>query len=884
MNLHRENILTLIGSRRYHSCILTTFSFDFYFFEMKVMKWMRSCGVRNINVLIDGHYYSELMKQSTGEEMQLTPGYSLYPIFQNKIFHPKLWMLFGKNEGLLLVGSGNLTNSGNGNNEEIWAAFHFDVRFPENSQVFSVAWDYLSAVSSTTLGQTNDKTTKWIIDQSQWLNELPKTDRYQFCRTAQDEEIALLYNSETTTIWGRLKEVLKDQNVIEITTISPFYDINGTAISEMKVLFPQSKMNIVIDENGLVPSSLKASENYMFYDWYDVGVSKNQYSRSEDVKSKLHAKIIHFITAEGIEYCLLGSANVTSAGLGITGVEKSNSEVSILIKSGEGGFLNILGIKLSGDKIKRISDFSLQNSRFGYDTILENNRFIINLLAAEYLYRELIIYSRGSWSQQLQVVFFDRNNTIIRSSIIQKYEPEIKLKLDPDLTGFQYVQLADIDGTYLSNKLLLTDYFLLAKTHPNPQTEEIERIYSEIQSGELSKVLDLLNYAMIDETENEDGLNIIQAGGSKKRNQEEKKEPDKLYDLSAYKPIFDANYEKALLFSSPTLRVLDVLRFIQTKGISSGKTNDIRDDEQENDLGNINGNEANDIKIVHYQSHYMLSSERRKLLNYFSNLSRYQHDILYGKTRGTPYKPTLTDLTRYLIFIELIHEYGGKTEKYVEHDQQHFFTYIPFTENYDNDNVKGCCLNIIGEFLLLVRLGYKEYEFEYTKLKVEQLGHDALINTIVCLLNNNWSEKEMHYFYTLTLNAMHYLGWKDAVNNTEKYHVFKAGLKNRIRELKHRASSLHENIARFNRDICPVFHKVILRVTNKKFDLHATEGNIIYKSPWGYCFIKSVAAPNRYTLVRPGFLWDTEQKDYIKIRPTEEYIPLELPSFIVVDI
>ena len=106
MTLERENILTLIGSRRYHSCILTTFSFDFYFFEMKAMKWLRSCGVRNINVFIDGHYYSELMQQATGEEMQLTAGYSLYPVFQKSIFHPKIWMLFGDKEGLLIVGSG----------------------------------------------------------------------------------------------------------------------------------------------------------------------------------------------------------------------------------------------------------------------------------------------------------------------------------------------------------------------------------------------------------------------------------------------------------------------------------------------------------------------------------------------------------------------------------------------------------------------------------------------------------------------------------------------------------------------------------------------------------------------------------------------------------
>ena len=41
--------------------------------------------IRNVNVFIDGHFYSELMQQATGDEMKLATGYSLYPIFE-KIF------------------------------------------------------------------------------------------------------------------------------------------------------------------------------------------------------------------------------------------------------------------------------------------------------------------------------------------------------------------------------------------------------------------------------------------------------------------------------------------------------------------------------------------------------------------------------------------------------------------------------------------------------------------------------------------------------------------------------------------------------------------------------------------------------------------------------
>lgn len=309
MILERENILTLIGSRRYHSAILTTFSFDFYFFEMKAMKWLRSCGVRNINVFIDGHYYSELMQQATGEEMQLSAGYSLYPVFQKSVFHPKIWMLFGEKEGLLIVGSGNLTNSGNGNNDEIWGAFHFDIRSTENSSVFSSAWDYLSTLSSSVKGQMNEKTTKWILEHSKWLNELPKTKPFQFFETSQKEKVAFLFNTETTSIWNELLKHLSNEKVVEITTISPYYDKNGKVLQELNSLFPSAIVKVILDESGLIPSAMQVSKAFTFYDWCDAGVSKIQYAKSGNSKSKLHGKIIHFKTKNGKEFCLFGSAN-----------------------------------------------------------------------------------------------------------------------------------------------------------------------------------------------------------------------------------------------------------------------------------------------------------------------------------------------------------------------------------------------------------------------------------------------------------------------------------------------------------------------------------------------------------------------------------------------
>jgi hypothetical protein len=883
MILERENILTLIGSRRYHSAILTTFSFDFYFFEMKAMKWLRSCGVRNINVFIDGHYYSELMQQATGEEMQLSAGYSLYPVFQKSVFHPKIWMLFGEKEGLLIVGSGNLTNSGNGNNDEIWGAFHFDIRSTENSSVFSSAWDYLSTLSSSVKGQMNEKNTKWILEHSKWLNELPKTKPFQFFETSQKEKVAFLFNTETTSIWNELLKHLSNEKVVEITTISPYYDKNGKVLQELNSLFPSAIVKVILDESGLIPSAMQVSKAFTFYDWCDAGVSKIQYAKSGNSKSKLHGKIIHFKTKNGKEFCLFGSANITPAGLGLLG-KNSNAEVSLLIQSEKGGLLNQLGIKLKTSNSKSLDEFTATTNQSIYETIIKNNQFKVQLLCAELIYDEFILHSTGTYTDEFKVVFFDKQNRFLYSKTFSNYAKELKITVNLELGSFLYVQLTNVNDGIISNKLLISDYFLLAKTHPNPKTEEIEKIYNEIQNGELSKVLDLLHYAIFDETENETGASFLDSRRSTFTKLNDDKEPEKLYDLSSYKAIENSGFEKNLLLSSLSLRVLDVLKFINLNGISTNKQADISIDEQEDDLGNINGNEEGEVATVRNLSFVILKSEKRKLMNYFDNLYNYQQEILYGNSRPKTYRPTLTDLTKYLIALELISEYGGKSAKYDEQDTHHFFSYLPFVDDYDNNNVKGCCLNLIGDFLMLARSGFKAYEFDYTKKKIEELKKEALINTIVCLINNRWKDDELHYFFTMALNALHYLGCRNVDDFNSNFVELKSKINIRISELKNRTKGFEKNLEIFYERLCPSFIKVIEQIEDKNFDASAVNGQIIYKSPWGYSYVQYVNKTNDFTLIRPGFMWDYDKEDYIKHSPDEIYLPLKLSSFICTDL
>ncbi|NLO70911.1 MAG: hypothetical protein GX102_08260 [Porphyromonadaceae bacterium] len=884
MAIKRNNILSLIGNGRYHSCILTTFSFDFYFFEMKVMKWLRSCGIRNVNVFIDGHFYSELMQQATGDEMKLATGYSLYPVFEKNIFHPKIWLLFGEKEGLLLVGSGNLTNSGNGSNDEIWGAFHFDIKQSQNEPVFSAAWNYVSKLSATTKGIASEKTTRWIAEHSQWLMELPKAADFQFLDLPNNEQAAFLYNTEQTTIWQQVKQFTANENVIEITAVSPYYDTQGKALEEIKSTFPNAQINVVIDESGTIPTELPNEKKYAFYDWKELDLCRNIGAKQQ---SKLHAKILHFKTKNNKEFCLFGSANITSAGLGIS--NSANAEVSLFIKSDKGNILEKIGLKLKRNSKKPLSKFTANNKISIEQAIIKNNQFPIKLLAAEINYSTLTLYTSKGFDKPVSIAMYDSNNQFIKSQEIELLKPQHEINFDIDENKFRYVQIQSIDGNKnLSNKIIVSNYFTIAKTHPNPKNAELERLCGQLQSGELRNVLDLIHYAIIDESEKEDGTSVIHTSKNKLNEKEEKKTADQsqLYDLSGYKPIEPNSqlHENALLLS-PSLRVLDALKLAHTQSLDLEA--DIRTDEQEEDISNISGNDENEVQKEKSVPLKILESDKRKLKNFFKNLYGYfHHDLLFKDTKVSDYKLTLTDITKYLIALELIHEFGGKSEKIEEEQQQLFFTYLPVTGDYENDNVKGCCLNIVGDFLRLSKNGFKEYTFDYTRKKFEQLQRDALISTIVCISNIYWKEDEKPYLKTLLLNTLHYLGWASTTDIDKNLNTLIEQVKEKAKNLKQATRNLDTQLDYFAYQVCNAFRRSTHNRENGRFADKADKGQIIYSSidGIGYCYVVSATKQNEYYLARPGFKWNDQESKFINHFGDKIYRPLPLPRMTIVDL
>lgn len=671
--------------------------------------------------------------------------------------------------------------------------------------------------------------------------------------------------------------------ITEIITISPYYDVKGKALEEIKATFPKAQISVILDESGIIPSSLLNDNKYSFYDWKDLKVCRNIGAGQQ---SKLHAKILHFKTSKNTEYCLFGSANITSAGLGIS--KNTNAEVSLFLKSANGGILDKIGLKIPEKRKKMLSQFVVNNRSYIEQEIVKNNQFLIKLLAAEINYSTLTIYTNRAVDMPITVAIYDNDN-LVKTYNTEHLKEQHEIALNDDESLFRYVQIISVDGnTKLSNKVIVSNYLSIVKTHPNPQNVEVERLCGQLQNGELRNVLDLIHYAIIDESEKEDGASFISISKRRYDKKDEKTIADqtRLYDLSGYKPIQASSplNESAFLLS-PSLRILDAIRLAHTR-VSHLET-DIRADEQEEDISGISGNDENEIQQRKNISLRILEADKRKLLKYFTNLYDYFHyDILFKDTKLPDYKLTLTDLTKYLIALELIHEFGGKSEKIEKNQQQLYFSYFPVVGNYENDNVKGCCINIIGDFLRLAKNGFKEYSFDYTMKRLAHLQHDALISTITCIINVQWEENEIIYLKTLLLNSLHYLGWTTSENLDQNLEILITEVKTKSRQLKRTTQNFNAQLDFFSDSICNAYKCSTQKRECGNFAEKAEKGQIIYSSiaGVGYCYVISSTKQNEYCLARPGFDWNPKENEYINHFGDSVYRPLPLKKMIIINL
>jgi len=340
----RKNVIELLGgdANKYDSCILSTYALDFGFFEHRLLPALHKLNIGNIHLLVDEQQLEDAYEYATESNRTVSAGYSIQPIRVNQgVFHPKILLLLGERNGLLLVGSGNLTGPGMNSNEEIWSAFHVNVSktIPLHAPILLDALQWLEQWKPRE-DVTLIKKWKWLREYSPWLEVLEDLRSNNGYPLPDGRSIAFLSQNSTSSTFNQWVDVIGKKSVKRITCISPYFDSDGYALKALYSEFSPEQFNVFLDKTT-IPFEFFDEPN--FYDWQE-GWGDNDVS----VGARLHAKMYHWELNDRTEAIYLGSSNATRAGFGISPTRGINIESGIWMtrQLGPLSWLDELGVSI----------------------------------------------------------------------------------------------------------------------------------------------------------------------------------------------------------------------------------------------------------------------------------------------------------------------------------------------------------------------------------------------------------------------------------------------------------------------------------------------------------------------------------------------------------
>lgn len=345
----RHRLMDLIGKRTgvFHSAVFSCFAFDPVFFSSYYMPKLRSVGIRNVVVLMGAGQYdkmaSDLGAYERGIQFGNGRGYTLVrqECSSNGVFHPKLSLFLGAKDALAFVGSGNLTYGGMAYNDEVWGAFQSSESDRTTDPIISSIWTYFQPRLLASGIKAIQTQAKWIEEYCPWIRDLTQNSSFT---DIEGSHFSFAANGPEGSILSSLWDAVADDSVTRITIISPFYDVNGTALQSLVDSFHPTAIDCYIDELcGISPYKLNNDLRLLCH-----------FYKADSNSQKVHAKVIQIECPEKT-ILAIGSANATIAALG-TGNTYSNDEADIIIVNPKKiDYVDALGLRKDA---KQVSDLS----------------------------------------------------------------------------------------------------------------------------------------------------------------------------------------------------------------------------------------------------------------------------------------------------------------------------------------------------------------------------------------------------------------------------------------------------------------------------------------------------------------------------------------------
>ncbi|CAN5257866.1 hypothetical protein BH09PSE3_BH09PSE3_12220 [soil metagenome] len=329
----------------FHSSILSTFSVDPAFYDASLQLRLRGLGCQNNLLLADASMLGQSLEAIPDAFTNAGRKYLVVPVETTSCFHPKLALRYGKAKAKLIVGSANVTSAGWAGNLELvstlsWQARDDDADSDIHRTLFIRAHQWLSALARPGDDSKTAYKLELLRSQSPWINEAVMEGNAAFT-LLDGSKIDLLLSdpSDTIGLADRMLELV-DEPIERLTIISPYWDEQLSALKRLATAVGNPDVRIFLAHNRRNPSRSStfpiAAIGKLALKFHPIGSDGNN-------ARFLHAKMFLFQGA-GHDFLFVGSANCTTAALGVPGRAGANHECLLFRKLPRGTVKKLLNL------------------------------------------------------------------------------------------------------------------------------------------------------------------------------------------------------------------------------------------------------------------------------------------------------------------------------------------------------------------------------------------------------------------------------------------------------------------------------------------------------------------------------------------------------------
>lgn len=274
--------------RSYHKALLLTYSFDPIFFEQVVLPDLWAGRSSDILVLGDEDQIAASTQAASGQLWHLGKQYLLAGAKHAGAFHPKVVLRLGPKDGVIMLGSGNVTSSGWGGNQEVATAWMLG---PDHADKGGWLHGFLDHVLSWCGGEIEADTVRRMKDVP-WLSLTPATP---------DDVPPILHSWEGRALGPALAARWAGRRFDEVKILTGSTDESGAFLRWAYATFGVTRTTV-----ALTPSAASFSPEKLA----DLPLELRVIAAPPE--RPLHAKLYWFDGADG-PGAVMGSANCSAA-------------------------------------------------------------------------------------------------------------------------------------------------------------------------------------------------------------------------------------------------------------------------------------------------------------------------------------------------------------------------------------------------------------------------------------------------------------------------------------------------------------------------------------------------------------------------------------------